>query len=69
VRYTKTVKERGNEMNYTVHYEISVGEKTIEDDMVVDAESEERAVEFAGNSLNQEYGQSNGVLLVCEVVE
>jgi hypothetical protein len=59
-------------MNYTVHYQIGVGSEVIEDEMIVDADSEERAVEFAGDTLDQEYNQgehkNNVVLLVCEVV-
>lgn len=59
-------------MNYTVHYEIGVGPKVIEDEMLVSADSEERAIEFAGNLLDQEHNQGENlndvVLLVCEVV-
>jgi hypothetical protein len=60
-------------MNYTVHYEIGVGSQIIEDEMIVSAESEERAVEFAGDLLDQEHNQGENkndvVLLVCEVVK
>jgi hypothetical protein len=59
-------------MNYTVHYELGVGSEIIEDEMIVDADSEERAIEFCGQLLDQEYNhgenENNVVLLVCEVV-
>jgi hypothetical protein len=64
--------ERGAiEMEYTVHYEIGVGDKVIEDDMLVAAESEARAVEFCGQMLDQQYNsgknENDVVLLSCEV--
>ncbi len=54
-------------VNYMVHYEISVGTQVIEDEMIVQAVSEARAVEFAEEMLDQLYDE-NSVLLVCEVV-
>lgn len=60
-------------MNYTVEYEIGVGSERISGEMVVDADSKERAVEFAGDTLDQEYNQgenkNNVVLLSCAVVD
>jgi len=54
--------------NYTVHYELSVNGKVIEDDMIVEAVSEERAVEFCGQVLDQQYDE-DAVLLTCEVAK
>jgi len=58
--------------NYTVHYELGVGSEVIDDTMSVEAVSEERAIEFCGQTLDQEYNhgehENDVVLLVCEVV-
>lgn len=58
-------------MEYTVHYELGVGDRVIEDDMLVEAVSEERATEFCGQLLDQQYNQGENendvVLLSCEV--
>jgi hypothetical protein len=75
VKRTKSSRKETKEkaMNYEVYYEIGVGPQTIKDTMIVNADSKERAVEFAGDTLNQEYNQgehqNDVVLLVCEVVD
>lgn len=50
---------------YTVKYEIEVNGKVVEDEMVVEANSEERATEYAAGMLDQQYDDS--VLLECQV--
>lgn len=54
-------------MEYTVHYEIEVNGKVIEKDMVVEANSDDRAQEYAAGILDQQYDES--ILLECEVVK
>jgi hypothetical protein len=60
-------------MEYTVHYEIGVGSEIKSGNMVVDAVSEDRAIEFCGQMLDQEYNhgehENDVVLLACEVVK
>ena len=58
-------------MEFTVSYEIAAPGDTdpIKDEMVVEAEDQERALEHVKNVvLEQEYPE-NSILLACQIVE
>lgn len=59
-RYYQVVStERKKSMNYTVKYEIApANAETISDEMIVEAESAERAIEHATNLLEQRYDEA-----------
>ncbi len=56
---------------FFVKYDLQVGTERIQDEMVVEADSEENAIDFCGKVLDQEYNQgeneSNVTLLSAEV--
>jgi len=55
-------------MMFTVHYEIATSDnQTVVDDMIVEADSEERATEYATHVLDEKYDDST--LLECQVVK
>jgi len=59
-------------MIYFVKYDLQVGTRRIQDTMPVEAVSEERAIEFCGQLLDQKYNQGENendvTLLSAEVV-
>lgn len=63
-----TGRKAKDRIMYEIQFEIVVGGKTIKDVLQIEADGEERAIEFARHVLEERYGDENGVLLECQVV-